>query len=62
MYRLPRRLSKKSQWVEMGMIWGKYGYDMENGKSVENWWQNIGIDIFRKEKIWTKNSKHTISK
>lgn len=46
----------------MAEIWLRYGQDMENGKSVANWWQNIGIDIFRKEKIWTKNSKHTISK
>lgn len=34
----------------MGMIWGKYGYDMENGKSVANWWQNTGIDMVLKHK------------
>ena len=34
----------------MGMIWGKYGYDMENGKSVANWWQNTGIDRVLKHK------------
>lgn len=29
----------------MGMIWELYGHDMENGKSVANWWQNTGIDM-----------------
>lgn len=28
----------------MGVIWEKYGRDMENGKSVENQWQNEGKD------------------
>ena len=26
-------------------IWLRYGHNMENGKSVANWWQNIGIDM-----------------
>ena len=32
----------------MGIIWGQNGVDMENGKSVANWWQNIGIDMLAK--------------
>ena len=38
---------------------GKNGDDMENGKSVANWWQNIGIDMYGifvyKSKKATKN-------
>ena len=29
----------------MGMIWCRYGVDMETGKSVANWWQSTGIDM-----------------
>ena len=30
----------------MAEIWLRYGKDMENGKSVANWWQNTGIDMY----------------
>lgn len=30
----------------MAEIWLRYGQDMENGKSVANWWQNTGIDMY----------------
>ena len=34
----------------MGKIWGKYGVDMETGKTVENQWQNDGKDKRKTDK------------